>query len=47
MKRLNVYLIDKQYEELVKITKEDGIKLSELARRAIDEYVVRRKRRSR
>jgi len=44
-KRANLYLTDKQYKELIGITKEDGIKLSELVRRAIDEYLERRNRR--
>ncbi|MBI1927155.1 CopG family transcriptional regulator [Candidatus Poribacteria bacterium] len=44
MKRTNIYLTDKQHEALSKIAKEEGTKLSELVRRAVDEYLARLKR---
>lgn len=47
MKRTNIYLTDKQHSQLVNIVKSDGIKLSEIIRRAIDEYLERIRRRSR
>lgn len=46
MKRTNIYLTKKQHEQLVLITKLDGLKISEIIRRAIDEYFERRRERA-
>jgi predicted transcriptional regulator len=41
MKRTNIYLTDPQYEALVQLAAEKDMKVSELIRRAIDEYLAR------
>lgn len=39
MRRINVYLRDRQYEELTAISQETEIKFSEHVRRAVDLYL--------
>lgn len=41
MDKINIYLSEKQLEELRKLSEETGIPYSEHIRRAIDEYLVR------
>ena len=40
-KPTNIYLGDKQTEEMKKISDKTGLKRSELIRRAIDEYLLK------
>ena len=42
MKRVNVFLHEKQISELKKLAKKTGVKYSELVRRAIALFLVRR-----
>lgn len=42
MKRLPVNLKDKQHEELRKIAYEDKKSISDVVRKAIDEFILRR-----
>jgi len=44
MKRINFYLSDKQILHLKKLSKETGLPVSELTRRAIDEYLKKEKK---
>ena len=43
MKRINIYITDLQVKEIVKITKKADIKMSEIIRRALDEYIDKTK----
>jgi len=43
MKRINVNISDKQDKEIHRIAKEEGLTFSELIRRALDEYLEKRK----
>jgi len=44
MKRITINISDKQHKEFSRIAKEEGLTLSELIRRALDEYLKRQKR---
>ena len=44
MQRKNIRLPDPQIEELTKMSEEKGVKLPELVRRAVDEYIEKWKR---
>jgi len=44
MKRVNIYLSDKQYEKLKLLAKETDVKFAEHVRRAIDKYLASIKR---
>lgn len=46
MKRINIHLTDLQIKELKKLSDNTGISVSELVRRAIDEYLRKQKERS-
>jgi len=46
MQRKNIRLPDPQIEVLERISKEKGVKLPELVRRAVDEYIDKWKRQS-
>ena len=43
MKRINFYLSDKQIETLKALSEEVGLSVSELVRRAVDEYTIRQR----
>ena len=43
MKKTNIYLGDRQQEQVRKIAKEEGMSSSEIIRRAIDEYLADRR----
>lgn len=43
MKRIDTYLTDKQIKQLKNLAIETGLKVAELIRRAIDEYLEKRK----
>jgi len=42
MKRTNIHLSEKQIERLKALSKETGLTVAELVRRAIDEYLDKR-----
>jgi len=42
MKRVNYHLTQKQIESLKKLSKETGLSVAELIRRAIDEYLEKK-----
>ena len=44
MKRVNIYISDKQYINLKTLAKETDVKFAEHVRRAIDKYLVSLKR---
>ncbi|HLO11186.1 MAG TPA: ribbon-helix-helix protein, CopG family [Pseudoneobacillus sp.] len=41
MKRTQIYLTEKQHEQLNKVSENNDIKISELIRRIIDEWIDR------
>lgn len=43
MKRVNYYLPENQIKRLVELSKRTGLSMSELIRRALDEFFERRK----
>jgi predicted DNA-binding protein len=43
MNRTNIYLTDTQVERLRRLQKETGAPVAELVRRAVDEYLEKRK----
>ncbi|MBW2010149.1 MAG: CopG family transcriptional regulator [Deltaproteobacteria bacterium] len=43
MKRKNIHLTDKQVEQLEKMAKETGLKVAEIIRRALDDYLKKNK----
>jgi hypothetical protein len=45
MKKTSIYFTDKQHQALKQVSLADGIKIAELVRRAIDEYLAKLKRR--
>jgi metal-responsive CopG/Arc/MetJ family transcriptional regulator len=44
MKRITINISDKQHKEFSRIAKEEGLTISELIRRALDEYLKKQKR---
>jgi len=46
MKRINIYLSDKQYEALKALAKNTDVKFAEHVRRAVDKYLASAKRQS-
>jgi predicted DNA binding CopG/RHH family protein len=44
MKRVNYHLTEKQIESFKKLSKETGLSVAELIRRAIDDYLRRERR---
>lgn len=43
MKRTNIYLTDPQHKQLQVLSRKTGTRVSELVRRAIDEYLQKQK----
>ena len=43
MKRVNYHLTELQIKQLKKLSKQTGLSMAELIRRAIDEYIKRNK----
>ena len=46
MKRVNIYLSNKQYDALKQVAKETEVKFAEHVRRALDKYLASLKRRN-
>ncbi len=44
MKLYTVHLTEKQIEELKKLSDEEGLKVAEIIRRAIDEYLEKKRK---
>jgi predicted DNA binding CopG/RHH family protein len=47
MKRVNIYLSDKQYDALKQVAKKTDVKFAEHVRRALDKYLASLKRQKR
>ena len=46
MKKITINISDKQHKEFSRIAKEEGLTISELIRRALDDYLEKKQKRN-